>query len=289
MGLAISIELPLVIVNSQRAGPSTGMPTKTEQSDLYQAVYGRNADSPIVVLASRSPGDCFDVAIESVRLATKYMTPVILLTDGYIANASEPWLIPDFDQYDPFPVKFRNDPEGFHPYQRDAESLGRVWVKPGTPGLEHRVGGIEKSGDSGHISYDPGNHQTMTDIRAGKITGIANDIPSQEVDQGEESGRVAVVGWGSTYGPISRAVSEVRADGEAVSHIHLRYINPLPRNLGDLLRKFEKVLVPEMNTGQLVTLLRSEFLVPAEGLNKVTEQPFKIAEIENAIRARLES
>ena len=289
MGLAISIELPLVIVNSQRAGPSTGMPTKTEQSDLYQAVYGRNADSPLVVLASRSPGDCFDVAIESVRLATKYMTPVILLTDGYIANASEPWLIPDFDNYKPFPVQFRSVPEGFHPYLRDSESLGRVWVKPGTPGLEHRVGGIEKSGDSGHISYDPENHQAMTNIRANKIAGIANDIPLQDVDQGEESGRIAVVGWGSTYGPISRAVSEVRADGEAVSHIHLRYINPLPLNLGDLLRNFEQVLVPEMNTGQLVTVLRSEYLVPAEGLNKVTGQPFKIAEIENAIRARLES
>ena len=289
MGLAISIELPLVIVNTQRAGPSTGMPTKTEQSDLYQAVYGRNADSPVVVLASHSPGDCFDVAIESVRLATKYMTPVILLTDGYIANASEPWLIPDFDDYEAFPARFRDDPEGFHPYLRDAESLGRVWVKPGTPGLEHRVGGIEKSGDSGHISYDAENHQKMTDIRMAKIAGIADDIPLQDVDQGGESGRIAVIGWGSTYGPISRAVTQVRADGEDVSHIHLRYINPLPRNLGDLLRNFEKVLVPEMNTGQLVTLLRSEYLVPAEGLNKVNGQPFKISEIEGAIRARLES
>ncbi len=289
MGLAISIELPLVIVNTQRAGPSTGMPTKTEQSDLYQAVYGRNADSPVVVLASHSPGDCFDVAIESVRLATKYMTPVILLTDGYIANASEPWLIPDFDDYEAFPARFRDDPEGFHPYLRDAESLGRVWVKPGTPGLEHRVGGIEKSHDSGHISYDAENHQKMTDIRMAKIAGIADDIPPQDVDQGGESGRIAVVGWGSTYGPISRAVTQVRADGEDVSHIHLRYINPLPRNLGDLLRNFEKVLVPEMNTGQLVTLLRSEYLVPAEGLNKVNGQPFKISEIEGAIRARLES
>lgn len=289
MGLAISVELPLVIVNSQRAGPSTGMPTKTEQSDLYQAVYGRNADSPIVVLAAHSPGDCFDVAIESVRLATKYMTPVILLTDGYIGNASEPWKIPNFDEYERFPARFRDDPEGFHPYIRDPESLGRVWVKPGTPGLEHRVGGIEKSYDSGHISYDPENHQKMTNVRADKIAGIANDIPLQQVDQGEESGRVAVVGWGSTYGPISRAVSDLRAEGAAVSHIHLRYINPLPRNLGDLLRNFDTVLVPEMNTGQLVTVLRAEYLVPAEGLNKVTGQPFKIAEIEAAIRARLES
>jgi 2-oxoglutarate ferredoxin oxidoreductase subunit alpha len=289
MGLAISVELPMIIVNSQRAGPSTGLPTKTEQSDLYQAVYGRNADSPVVVLASRSPGDCFDVAIESVRLATKYMTPVILLTDGYIANASEPWLIPDFNDYDPFPKEFRDDPEGFHPYIRDPETLGRVWVKPGTPGLEHRVGGIEKSYDSGHISYDADNHQKMTNVRANKIKGIANDIPLQDVDQGNETGRIAVVGWGSTYGPISRAVSSLRADGEDVAHIHLRYINPLPRNLGDLLKGFDQVIVPEMNTGQLVTLLRSEYLVPAEGLNKVNGKPFKIVEIESAIRARLES
>ena len=288
IGLAISVELPLVVVNSQRAGPSTGLPTKTEQSDLYQAVYGRNADSPIAVLASRSPGDCFDTAVEAVRLATKYMTPVMLLTDGYMANASEPWLIPDFETYEPFPAKFRDDPEDFHPYLRDPDSLGRVWVKPGTPGLEHRVGGIEKSYDSGHISYDPANHQKMTDVRAAKIDGIANDIPLQEVEQGEETGRVAVIGWGSTYGPISRAVSVLRDEGEKVSHIHLRHIHPFPRNLGDLLKGFDKVIVPEMNTGQLVTILRSEFLVAAEGLNKVTGQPFKIAEIETAIRARLE-
>jgi 2-oxoglutarate ferredoxin oxidoreductase subunit alpha len=288
IGLAISVELPLVIVNSQRAGPSTGMPTKTEQSDLYQSVYGRNADSPIAVVASRSPGDCFDTAIEAVRLATKYMTPVILLTDGYLANASEPWLIPDVDKYEPFPVTFRDDPEGFHPFLRDPDSLGRVWVKPGTPGLEHRIGGIEKNYNSGHISYDPANHQKMTDVRAAKIKGIANDIPLQEVEEGEETGRVAVVGWGSTYGPISRAVSNLRDAGESVSHIHLRYLYPFPRNLGDLLKGFDKVLVPEMNNGQLVTILRSEYLIPAEGLNKVTGQPFKIAEIENAIRARLE-
>lgn len=289
IGLAISVELPLVVVNSQRAGPSTGLPTKTEQSDLYQAVYGRNADSPVAVLACRSPGDCFETAIEAVRLATKYMTPVILLTDGYLANASEPWRIPDFDTYTPFPAKFRDDPEGFHPYLRDPETLGRVWVKPGTPGLEHRVGGIEKSYDSGHISYDAPNHQKMTDVRAAKIAGIANDIPLQIAEQGEETGRIAVVGWGSTFGPISRAVSNLRAEGESVSHIHLRHICPFARNLGDLLKGFDKILVPEMNNGQLVTILRSEFLVPAEGLNKVTGQPFKIAEIEEAIRARLEN
>jgi 2-oxoglutarate ferredoxin oxidoreductase subunit alpha len=288
MGLAISVELPLVVVNSQRAGPSTGLPTKTEQSDLYQAVYGRNADSPIIVLAARSPGDCFDTAIEAVRLATKYMTPVILLTDGYVANASEPWLIPDFDDYEPFPVKFHDDPEGFQPYLRDPESLSRIWATPGTPGLEHRVGGIEKDYNSGHISYDPDNHQKMTNVRAAKILGVAKDIPPQKIEQGEDSGRVAVVGWGSTYGPISRAVSDLRAEGRQVSHIHLRYIYPFAPNLGNLLAGFDKILVPEMNTGQLITILRSEFLVPAEGLSKVNGQPFKIVEIEDAIRARLE-
>ncbi|MBT5110372.1 MAG: 2-oxoacid:acceptor oxidoreductase subunit alpha [Rhodospirillaceae bacterium] len=288
IGLAISTELPLVILNSQRAGPSTGLPTKTEQSDLFQSVYGRNADSPLVVLAARSPSDCFDAAIEAVRLATKYMTPVILLTDGYLANASEPWLIPDFDDYEPFPAHFRTDPEGFQPFLRDADTLGRVWVKPGTPELMHRIGGIEKSYDSGHISYDPENHQKMTDVRAAKINGIARDIPAQTVEHGTASGKIAVVGWGSTYGPISRAVTNLIEDGHDVSHIHLRHIWPFPENLGDLLADFEQVLVPEMNNGQLVTVLRSEFLVPAEGLNKVNGQPFKIFEIEDAIRERLE-
>ncbi|MGY8959187.1 MAG: 2-oxoacid:acceptor oxidoreductase subunit alpha [Alphaproteobacteria bacterium] len=288
IGLAISTELPLVILNSQRAGPSTGLPTKTEQSDLYQSVYGRNADSPLVVIASRSPSDCFDTAIEAVRLATKYMTPVIMLTDGYLANASEPWLIPDFDEYAPFPVKHRTDPEGFHPFLRDPETLGRVWVKPGTPELMHRIGGIEKGYDSGHISYDAENHQKMTDVRAAKINGIAKDIPAQAVEHGKSSGKLAVVGWGSTYGPISRAVSNLIESGLEVSHIHLRHIWPMAENLGELLRNFDQVLVPEMNNGQLLTVLRSEFLVPAEGLNKVNGQPFKIFEIEDAIRNRLE-
>ena len=288
IGLAVGVELPLVVVNSQRAGPSTGMPTKTEQSDLYQAVYGRNGDSPLVVLASHSPGDCFDVAIEAVRLATKYMTPVMLLTDGYIANAAEPWPIPDISRYRPFPVRFHTEPEGFQPFLRDPETLARVWVKPGTPGLEHRIGGLEKSYDTGHISYDPENHQRMTDVRSGKIRGIAADIPPQMVEQGESRGRLAVVGWGSTYGPISRAVSNMRERGLSVAHIHLRHIWPLPGNLGELLAGYEKILVPELNTGQLLTLLRAEYLVPAEGLNKVTGQPFKIAELEAAIRARLE-
>jgi 2-oxoglutarate ferredoxin oxidoreductase subunit alpha len=287
IGLAIATELPLIIVNSQRGGPSTGLPTKTEQSDLYQAVYGRNADSPLVVIASHSPGDCFEVGIEAVRLATKYMTPVMVLTDGYIANAAEPWLIPDFDSYAPFPVTFRTDPEGFHPFLRDAKTLARAWAVPGTPGLEHRIGGIEKDYDSGNISYEPANHQRMTDVRRNKILGIANDIPLQKVDQGNERGRLAVVGWGSTYGPISRAVSNARGRGLDVSHIHVRHIWPLPRNLGDLLGNFDQILVPEMNTGQFITVLRAEYLVPAKGLNKVTGKPFKIGEIEAAINQRL--
>ena len=288
MGLAINTELPLVIINSQRAGPSTGMPTKTEQSDLFQAVFGRNADSPLVVLATRSPSDCFDVAIEAVRLATRYMTPVIVLTDGYISNAAEPWLIPDVEDYEQTPVKFRTKPEGFKPFLRDEVTLARPWAIPGTPGLEHRIGGLEKDSETGHISYDAENHQRMTNVRAAKINGIANDLPAQKVENGAEEGQLAVVGWGSTYGPINRAVSTLREEGLDVSHIHLRHIWPLPKNLGQLLGGFKKILVPEMNNGQLVTLLRSQYLVNAQGLNKVSGQPFKIAEIETAIRERLE-
>jgi len=288
MGLAISAELPLIIVNSQRAGPSTGMPTKTEQSDLHQAVFGRNADSPLVVISARSPSDCFDVAIEAIRLATKYMTPAILLTDGYIGNAAEPWLIPDVDSYESTPVKFRTEPDGFRPYLRDEKTLARPWAIPGTPGLEHRIGGLEKDSETGHISYDPANHQRMTEMRAAKINGIANDIPLQTVEEGNEKGRLAVVGWGSTYGPINLAVNNLRDEGFDVSHIHIRHIWPMPKNLGDLLAGFEQVLVPEMNTGQLVTLLRSQFLIDAQILPKVSGQPFKISEIELAIRERLE-
>lgn len=289
IGLAISAELPLVVVNSQRGGPSTGLPTKTEQSDLYQAVYGRNADAPLAVIASATPSDCFEVAIESVRLATRYMTPVMLLTDGYLANAAEPWRLPDLSRLPAFPVTQRTDPEGFHPFVRDPATLARAWAVPGTPGLEHRIGGLEKHADSGHISYDPGNHQRMTDLRAAKINGIANDIPLQEVALGDETGDLAVVGWGSTWGPIHQAVGEARARGLAVSHIHIRYLHPFPRNLGALLAGFRQVLVPEMNAGQLVTMLRSTFLVPAEGLNKVTGKPFKVGEITAAIRSRLEA
>jgi 2-oxoglutarate/2-oxoacid ferredoxin oxidoreductase subunit alpha len=290
MGLAIITELPLVIINSQRGGPSTGLPTKTEQSDLYQAVYGRNGDAPMPVLAARSPADAFDVAIEAVRIATQYMTPVMLLTDGYIANAAEPWKVPDMSGYSPFPVAFHTEVpaegEKFMPYARDAK-LARPWVKPGTPGLLHRIGGIEKAVGSGNIDYSPGNHQAMTDIRRDKVLGI--DIPDQAVDFGTEGGKLVVVGWGSTYGPIATAVRRARAKGVDVSHIHIRHIWPLPKNLGALLRSYEHILVPEMNTGQLKTVLRDQFLVNAVPLNKVSGQPFTIAEIEAAITRHLSS
>ena len=286
MGLAIMTELPLVIVNSQRGGPSTGLPTKTEQSDLYQAIYGRNGDAPMPVIASRSPADCFDCAIEAVRLATQFMTPVMLLTDGYIANAAEPWKVPDRSSFKAFPVKFleKAPVDGFKPYARDAK-LARPWVKPGTPGLLHRIGGIEKQVDTGHIDYSPGNHQAMTDIRRNKVDGIADHIPDQDVEIGNATGTLVVVGWGSTYGPIVQAVRRSRARGLDVSHVHIRHIWPLPRNLGDLLRGFDHVLVPEMNTGQLKTVLRDQYLVDAKPLNKVSGQPFRIAEIEEAIAA----
>ena len=288
IGLAIAIELPLIIVNSQRAGPSTGMPTTTEQSDLYQAVFGRNADAPMPVISVSTSTDGFDVAVEAVRLATKFMTPVMLLTDGYLANASEPWLIPDISEYDSFETSFRTDPKNFEPFSRNPETLSRPWVKPGTPKLAHRIGGIERSDGSGHISYDPENHQKMTDLRAQKIDNIANYIPEQEIEQGKTNGDLVVVGWGSTYGPISRAVSNMRIEGLDVAHIHLRYIWPLPKNLEGLLSSFGKILVPEMNNGQLVTLLRSQFLLPAKGYNKVNGKPFLIKELEGAIRSELD-
>ena len=288
IGLAIATELPLIVINTQRAGPSTGMPTKTEQSDLFLAVYGRNADAPLVVLAAYSSADSFDVAIEAVRLATKYMTPVMLLSDTYIANAAEPWLVPDANQFEPFKVDFRTEAEGFQPFMRDDATLARPWVKPGTPGLEHRIGGLERASGSGNVSYDAENHQLMTNIRFDKIAGIADDIPLQKIESGGESGQIAVVGWGSTFGPISRAVGHLRAEGKAVSHIHLRHINPMPKNLGEMLGRFDKILVPELNMGQLSTILRDRYLVPAESLSKVTGKPFRIVEIEDGIRAALE-
>jgi 2-oxoglutarate ferredoxin oxidoreductase subunit alpha len=288
IGLAISTELPLVIVDTQRGGPSTGLPTKTEQSDLFIAVWGRNGDAPIPVIASRSPGDCFEVAIEAVRLATKYMTPVILLSDGYIANAAEPWKIPSVKDYTPFPVAFHTETEGFHPFKRDPKTLARVWAKPGTPGLMHRIGGIEKDYNSGNISYEPANHQKMTDTRTAKIDNIADDIPEQTVEVGAPGGKLAVVGWGSTFGPINRAVHNMREkEGLDVSHIHIRHVWPLPRNLGALLKSYDKVLVAEMNNGQMLTLLKSQYLIDAKGLLKVSGQPLKIEEVSSAIRSQI--
>jgi 2-oxoglutarate ferredoxin oxidoreductase subunit alpha len=290
MGLAVMTELPLVIINSQRGGPSTGLPTKTEQSDLYQAVYGRNGDTPMPVIAARSPSDCFDVAIEACRLALEYMTPVMLLTDGYIANAAEPWRVPDAHDYAPFPVHFHEDPpaEGkLNPYLRDPDTLKRIWVKPGTPGCTHRIGGIEKGYSTGDIDYSAENHQLMTDTRKAKIDGIARSISAQAVEVGPEAGPLVVVGWGSTYGPIRQAVELVRSRGHDVAHVHIRHIWPLPANLGALLKGYGQVLVPEMNTGQLKTLLRDQYLVDARPLNKVSGQPFRIAEIEAAILGML--
>lgn len=287
MGLGIMVELPLVIVNSQRGGPSTGLPTKTEQSDLYQAVYGRNGDAPMPVIAARSPADAFDVAIEACRIATQYMTPVMLLTDGYIANAAEPWKVPDPAAYEPFPVTFMEElgeGEEFLPYKRDAKGA-RPWVKPGTPGLMHRVGGIEKDELTGNISYEAANHQKMTNIRRDKVLGV--DVPDQEVSWGEDAGDLVVVGWGSTYGPIKQAVNRWLKKGAKVSHAHVRHIWPLPGNLGELLGRFDKVLVPEMNTGQFKTLLRDQLLIDAESLTKTSGQPFTIAELEDAIGERL--
>jgi 2-oxoglutarate ferredoxin oxidoreductase subunit alpha len=286
IGLAIMTELPLVIVNAQRGGPSTGLPTKTEQSDLYQAVYGRNGDAPLPVIASRSAADCFDCAIEAVRIATRYMTPVMLLTDGYLQNAAEPWKVPDMSGYTPFPVEFHEEAPGegeaFLPYARDAK-LKRPWVKPGTPGLLHRIGGIEKAQGTGNLDYSPANHQAMTDIRRRKVAGI--DVPDQAIEQGAAGGKLVVVGWGSTYGPITQAVRRARRKGLDVSHIHIRHIWPMPGNLGELLKGYAHVLVPEMNTGQLKTVLRDQYLVDARPLNKVSGQPFRIHEIEAAIAA----
>jgi len=293
MGLAIMTELPLIIVNSQRGGPSTGLPTKTEQSDLYQAVYGRNGDAPMPVIAARSPADAFDCAIEAVRIATRYMTPVMLLTDGYIANAAEPWKVPDMGGYEPFPVKFAEgrapnldigspDNDDVMPYKRNGD-LARPWIKPGTPGLEHRIGGIEKQPGSGNIDYSPEAHAEMTRLRAAKVAGIADSIPDQDVCIGGESGKLAVVGWGSTFGPIHQAVRRARMRGLDVSHIHIRHIAPMPKNMSVLLKGFERIIVPEMNSGQLKTVLRDQFLVDAKPLNKVSGQPFRIAEIEAAI------
>ena len=284
LGLAVATELPLIVVNSQRAGPSTGMPTKTEQSDLYQAVYGRNGDTPIPVLASRSPGDCFDTAIEAVSIALRHMTPVMLLTDGYIANASELWPLPDIDSYPAIDTQRPEAGSEGEVFQRDPETLARVWAAPGDQGYIHRVGGIEKDSGTGNISYDADNHQTMTDIRQNKVEHVAHFLPAQTLDQGVGQG-LAVVAWGSTYGTIYQAVKEALREGLAVGHIHLRHLNPLPENLGELLAGFDAVLVPELNTGQLATVLRDKLLTDCIQLNQVTGQPFAVRDVLDAIRA----
>jgi 2-oxoglutarate ferredoxin oxidoreductase subunit alpha len=288
IGLAVTAELPIVVFDIQRGGPSTGLPTKTEQADLMQALYGRNSESPVVVLAPQTPGDCFFIAYEAVRIAVKYMVPVMVLSDGYLANGSEPWLIPDPKALGDIPVAFRTEPEGFLPYLRDQATLARPWVRPGTPGLEHRIGGIEKADRTGNISYDPENHDHMVRTRAEKVRRVAQEIPPTALG-GPERGDVLVVGWGGTYGAITAAVEEAQAAGKAVASVHLRYLNPLPPDLGQILRQYRRVLVPEINSGQLVRVLRAEYLVDAVGFNRVRGLPLASQEIYEAIAQLLEA
>ncbi len=285
IGLAVTLELPLVILDIQRAGPSTGMPTKPEQADLLMVLFGRNAESPVPVIAASTPGDCFATAIEAARIALKFRTPVYLLSDAYLANGSEPWLVPDVATLPDISTTFAeqpNDGDRFLPYVRDDDTLARQWALPGTPGLEHRIGGLEKEERTGNISYDPDNHDLMVRLRARKVAGIAGDIPKLEVDQ-QPGARLLVLGWGGTYGSIAAAVRRVRARGGAVDHAHLTYLNPFPRNLGEVLRSYDRVLVPEMNLGQLLKLVRAEFLVDAVGYNRVRGVPFTSAELADAI------
>ncbi len=279
LGLAVMVELPLVLVDVQRGGPSTGMPTKTEQGDLLQVMFGRNSDSPLPVVAPATPGECFDYAIEAWRIALKYMTPVAFMSDAFLANGAEPWLIPDATTLPDISVPNRTEKEGFYPYLRDPETLARPWAVPGTPGLEHRIGGLEKADILGNVSYDPDNHHRMMLIRQAKVAGIAKDIPPLEV-LGADEGDLLVLGWGSTYGAIRSAVERLRDRGHAVSHAHLRHLNPFPANTGDVLRRFRRVLVPELNLGQLVMLIRARYLIDAVGYNRVRGKPFRIAEIE---------
>ncbi len=288
VNLAVSVELPLIIADIQRGGPSTGLPTKTEQADLLMALYGRNSDSPVPIIAPSTPADCFHIAFEAVRIATKYMTPVIILSDGYLANGAEPWLIPRVTDLPEFKVAFRTDPNGFYPYLRDETTLSRPWVVPGTPDLEHRIGGLEKEYLSGNVSYAPANHEQMVRVRARKIAGIAAEIPPTEI-HGAPQGDLLVIGWGSTYGSIAAAVKEVHRQGKSVAHVHLRHLNPLPSDLEDIIGRFKQVLVPEMNLGQLVKVLRAEYLVDAVGLNKIQGLPFKVSEIVNRINRMLEA
>jgi 2-oxoglutarate/2-oxoacid ferredoxin oxidoreductase subunit alpha len=282
MGLAVMTELPLAIVDVQRAGPSTGMPTKNEQSDLLQVMFGRNGDSPMPVVAPATPGECFDLAFETVRLALKYMTPVIFLSDAFLANGSEPWAIPEVDSLPDIGVPNRTEADGFHPYSRDPITLARPWAVPGTPGLEHRIGGLEKADVTGNVSYDPDNHHRMTELRAAKVAGIAADIPALEVF-GPEQGELLVLGWGSTYGAIRSAVEHLRAEGRSVAHAHLRHLNPFPANTERVIRSYRRVLVPEVNAGQLLLLIRARFLVDAVGYDRVRGKPFRIAEIEDEV------
>ena len=282
VGLAVMTELPVVILDIQRAGPSTGLPTKTEQADLLAAMYGRNSESPLPILAPATPSDCFHVVIEAAQIAVKYMTPVVVLSDGYIANSSEPWLIPDVATLPRLKVEHRTDPTGFLPYVRDEETLARPWAIPGTPGLEHRIGGLEKEDRTGNVSYTPANHGRMGFLRAEKIRRIANELPPIEVN-GSDRGELLVVGWGGTFGAISSAVNDARDAGQDVSSLHVRHLNPFPPNLGEVLKRFKQVLVCELNGGQLWRMLRAEYLVPAESLSKVVGQPFKVGEI----RARI--
>ena len=288
IGLAVMAELPVVIIDVQRGGPSTGLPTKTEQADLMQAMYGRNSEAPAVVLAPASPGDCFFIAYEAIRIAVKYMVPVIVLSDGYLANGSEPWLIPDPTALPDIPVTFRTEPEEFFPYLRDAATLARPWVRPGTPGLEHRIGGIEKQDVTGDISYDPENHDHMVRTRAEKVRRVAQEIPPTSIS-GPATGDVLVVGWGSTYGAITAAVERAQRAGQAVASVHLRHLNPLPPDLGHILREYRRVLVPEINSGQLVRVLRAEYLVDAVGFNRVRGLPLASDEIHEAISQLLGS
>ncbi|HEY2944739.1 MAG TPA: 2-oxoacid:acceptor oxidoreductase subunit alpha [Vicinamibacteria bacterium] len=282
IGLAIAVELPIVICNIQRGGPSTGLPTKTEQADLFQALFGRNSEAPIPVLAAATPGDCFWMALEASRIALKYMVPVIVLSDGYLANGAEPWKIPTLDQLPEIPVKYRTEREGFMPYSRDPNTLARPWAVPGTPGLEHRIGGLEKQDVTGNVNYEPLNHERMVRLRAAKVAAVVQDVPDA-VPAGDPDGDLLLVGWGSTYGPITAAMRAQRAKGRRIGHVHLRHLNPLPKNLGEVLKRYRKVVVPEMNMGQLLWVLRAKYLVDAEGLNKIQGKPFKQSEVEGKI------
>ncbi|MFQ5804601.1 MAG: 2-oxoacid:acceptor oxidoreductase subunit alpha [Candidatus Methylomirabilales bacterium] len=288
INLAVMTELPLIIADIQRAGPSTGMPTKTEQADLLMALYGRSSDSSVVVLAPATPGECFFLAFEAVRIASKYMVPVIYLSDGYLGNGAEPWKIPQVSDLPKIEVQFRTDPQGFQPYLRDPETLSRAWVRPGTPGMEHRIGGLAKDDVTGHVSYDPVNNEKMVRLRVEKVARVAMDIPTTQI-QGDPSGKLLVIGWGSTYGAMVEAVERLRAQGKSVSHVHLRYLNPLPSDLKEIIHRFETVLVPELNMGQLLKIIRAEYLVDAKGMNKIQGYPFKVGELMDKMREFLEA